>query len=787
MKISKYTLILLSWLWMPCHLTYSQNLDGDWQIVGPVAFPTNISGQINGIGRVCQMKFHPSDSNKLYAASASGGMWVSLDGGDNWNKTGTDVFPVGTSTASICIDYTNDNILYLGTGDPNYGFRDLGIWKSTNAGATWSPSGTGMGNLIAYEILMDPSDPNVLLAATDDGLWKSTDAGGTWVNKKSGGYFEDMVYKPGSGSVVYAVGYQTTFWRSADNGETWAEIPTVNPTPDNGNGGRLAVSAANPDVVYAAFIGSNSSNAGGIVYRSEDAGLTFTLKKGDTSPNLVGYSATSSGQGDYNFTFEADRTNPDIVYLGAHNVWKSTDGGSTWSQLTNWWEKCHTDMHHMLTSPYNNNKLFNANDGGIFLSTDGGNNWIPKSDGLSATEIYKMGTSKLNRNIISIGTQDNGELYGDGTTWFTNRGGDVLSNFDFDYARPHDAYFVQDGVRYDLVANGSGQSIGLTGFGNTDQYAFSASNTDLMFASTGGSIKRTVNLQNASPTWKTLKKFPQNQQIMDIGLSPVSDDELILVTDAQKVYLTTNAQANKPSFNQVSTAPSATNNYANIVMVKSNPNIVYMSCGNRVYKSTNKGSSWSDISGSLPLVNIKDMIQDEYGTDESVYIGTAEGVYYLNNTLPDWVYFSDGLPSIAEVDQLTIFNDGTSNSALRVGTWGRGVWESSLYDATSSYTLPSMSSSLLKEEFGDDPSENVLLYPNPAKNQVQISIKATEKTLALVQLTDIHGRIVQWTRRQVQLGANDIPIDISTLTTGNYFILVKMGETTVSKKLIVAH
>ncbi|MGZ4077446.1 MAG: WD40/YVTN/BNR-like repeat-containing protein, partial [Bacteroidia bacterium] len=157
-----------------------------WQLTGPSLFPTNASGQVNGIGRVCQLKFHPTDPQKMYAVSASGGLWISSDSSHTWTKTGTDNLPA-TPCASICIDYTDDNILYLGTGDPNYYGGSFGIWKSTDGGTTWNQSTAGLGNLLPVEILMDPSDHNTLVTATENGIYKSTDAGANWSNVKAGG------------------------------------------------------------------------------------------------------------------------------------------------------------------------------------------------------------------------------------------------------------------------------------------------------------------------------------------------------------------------------------------------------------------------------------------------------------------------------------------------------------------------------------------------------------------------------------------------------------------------
>ena len=150
---------------------------GNWSLTGPTLFPTDISGQINGMGRVSQIKFHPTNPNKVYAVAATGGLWVSNNSGTVWNKTGTDNL-AEQSFASVCIDYTNDSILYLGGGDANYYSSSLyACWKSLDGGTTWNISNTGMGSRLVIEMLMSPVDHNVIVAATNDGIFKTYNGG----------------------------------------------------------------------------------------------------------------------------------------------------------------------------------------------------------------------------------------------------------------------------------------------------------------------------------------------------------------------------------------------------------------------------------------------------------------------------------------------------------------------------------------------------------------------------------------------------------------------------------
>ncbi|THU34206.1 T9SS type A sorting domain-containing protein [Niastella caeni] len=649
---------------------------GNWKPIGPILFPANVSGQINGIGRVSQIKFHPhGDSSKLYAVSASGGLWTSNDGAKSWQRTGTDSLP-RMSCASVCIDYTNNQVIYLGTGDANYYGGGYGVWKSTDAGKTWNFSNSGMGNRLVVEILMHSSNNKELIAATDNGIYKSYDAGATWIAKKNGGAFTNMIFKPSPfPSTIYAATFDQ-FFRSTDMGETWS--PVALPGSGITGGGRLAVSRANPDIVYVSFVGDYKASASAPVLRSTNSGQSFTIMKPAGLPNLNGYRPDEGGQGNYNYSMTADPYDANIVYITGHVVWKSVNGGVNWTQLTSWWENVHTDMHDVKISPYNSSKLFNVNDGGVWLSTDGGNNWTPKSNGLEATECYHAGQSRLRKDMAYIGTQDNGELYFSNNAWVTNRGGDVGSKIVLSYQDEAMAYYLDDGTRRRL--NYFANSWAEPDFGNKEtagvnmELEFTPLQKNVAFFSKK-EVWRTDNLSSTSPGWKQLTNI--KTPVKALAVSPVSANTLYVVTENGNVLRSDNALSASPSFVTLS-APAATNVSASITGIKTNQNVVYITCGSRVYRSADNGVSWTNISDGLPNVNIIKIHHDIYSNDESVYVGMATGVYYKNNSMSKWQNYSKGLPTIASINEFMIFNDSTTNSVLRVAFWGRGVWETPL-------------------------------------------------------------------------------------------------------------
>ena len=640
-----------------------------WQPVGPLLFPINGSGQINGIGRVTKVKYDPHNPHKLYATSASGGLWISYNDGISWTETGTNVMPYHKE-ATVCLDYTDSSIIYLGTGDPNYYSAGLGVWKSTNGGTTFSQSNTGMGNRLVDELLMNPTNHSTLIAVTDQGIYKSYNGGTNWSVKKNSGQFTDMDYKPGSnGRVIYACTVDSMY-RSDDGGETWNVVTTgfYIPGGQGGQGLRTAVTPADTNLVYLAMVANRGS-----IFKSDDGGHSFTLVKDSFALSLTGYSTTDGGQGDYNFDFNVDPIDTNTVYLVSQNTWRSTLGGipSSWQLLTNWWEIVHTDMHHLTFSPYYPTHIYNANDGGVWLSTDSAADWSQRSDGLDATEIAPEASSLLDANTISIGTQDNGELYYN-LSWITNRGGDWYEYMAYDYTDPQTVYYGNGNRR--VVSSGD-QSLGMPIVSDFNRIVFSPNNSNLAFAG-NDTIMRTGTLSSQTPNWDIIAIFSGNMQAM--ALSPVDSNKLFIITDDDTLHISNNALSALPTFTSYVT-PASTSSTAGILVIDDQPNVVYMYNGGKIYTSADTGLTWTLINYNYTApLKIIGMVHDKYTTDQSVFIANADNVYYKNDTMSTWQNYSTGLPTVAQIQGLDQFNNGSPNSVLRVPYYGRGLWQAAI-------------------------------------------------------------------------------------------------------------
>jgi PKD repeat protein len=666
----KSCFIFFSLFFISLSAAVAQPAMGPWSNTGPVDFPINVSGQVHGIGRVSQIKFHPTNNQKIYAVSASGGLYISSNNGQTWAPTaGTEVLPA-TSCSAVCIDYTNDQIIYLGLGDANYYSNNYGIYKSTDGGLTWNASNSGIGTNMPVEILMDPANHNTLVAATKGGIWKSTNAGGSWTLKQSG-TFRDMKAGFLSNTKLYAA-TATQFYVSNNFGDTWTQI-TSGVTPPSGNGGmRIAVTPADTARVYLATTGGN-----GMIMKSTNGGTSFTTVYNSSTQCLVCYdnNPSSGSQGDYNFDINVNPQNANELLLVAHCVWRSTNGGATWSKRTAWYNEMHTDMHHIEFNPYNNSQRFCANDGGVWMSTDTlATVWSPRSDGLAATEVYHAAQSPVTRQMVSIGTQDNGELYFS-NNWKCNRGGDWGSKCRFDYATPGTVYYLESGDRRNLSPLGGDQSYN-SPFDPTNNASleFLPSMTNVAFLGKD-SIWRSTTINTGTVSWSLIRAATET--IRDIASCRADSNILYYVTSAGHIFRSDNALSASPTFTQLNT-PSSTSVAASLATNRNNANVVFLTCNASVYRSGDKGVTWTNITGSgLSGANIRKIVHDDYSTNERLFVNAGSYVHYKNNTTTAWTNHStnQGLPSVCNATDLMIYNTGNAASLLRLSTYGRGVWE----------------------------------------------------------------------------------------------------------------
>ena len=651
----------------------------NWTQVGPVSFPYNATGQPTGMGRINVIAFHPSDVNTMYIGSPSGGLWKTTNGGSSWT-TLTDANPT-LGVSAIIIHPSSPNTIWIGTGDRDAGDAPgMGVYKSTDGGTTWSASNSGMGNHTVCMMLLHPANTNILLAATRAGIYKSTDGGSSWTLKSIVANFEDLKFKPGDPTIAYAT-ENGNFYRSTDTGDTWTQIISGIIA---GNRIVIGVSPAQPGYVY--LVQTNGPFAGALL--STNSGLTFTTQS--TTPNITGYECDGSDNGSqawYDLCIAVDPSNANILYAGGVNIWKSLNGGVSWSIVSHWigssWgvpcaASVHADQHCLIGSPLNGN-LYSGNDGGIYYTANGGTTWTDLSPGLAITQVYKIGQSATSEPIVINGYQDNGTATCTGSAFSTVIGGDgmecIVDYIDTNY-RYGELYFGQicrsSGSGYDQIGGNGFYGINEDGDWVTP-YILHRTNPNTMFAGYDN-VWKCANVKAPSGiAWNPISTG-ETSTCTVLEQSPANLNILYAVRYGQ-MKRTNHAGAATPAWNLCTLPYGFTP--TGLAADPNDSNTVYATAAYYVYKSNDQGATWTNISGTLPAVPVNCIVFDK-NSNGGIYVGTQTGVFYKDATLADWLPFSTGLP-VTDVRELEIYYGADYASCrIKAATYGRGLWKSNL-------------------------------------------------------------------------------------------------------------
>jgi photosystem II stability/assembly factor-like uncharacterized protein len=412
----------------------------NWRLVGP----DQTSGRATDIWGIT------GDTNIIWASFATGGLWKTVDGGNNWkplfDKEATQ------SIGNIAIAESNHDIVYVGTGEANIlraSLPGVGMYKTVDGGKTFQHIGLEKSGTIA-RILIHPKDPNVVYAAAsgnewtynpDRGVYKTTDGGKSW-NKilgeddKSGCI--DLVMDPTNPEIIYASMWNRIrkrysdptpedgdyVFKTLDGGKTWKKLTSG--LPDTKNTGRigLAVSHSKPNVVYA-FVDDHNKKRdplpdetdsyerkvqkvviGGAIYRSDNGGESWQ-KQAEIHDFFKPFSGT------YGWVFSQIRVNPkneNEVYVLGVNMGKSIDGGKTWTKFESKDVNIHGDNHGMWIDKQNPSRILLANDGGVSATYDGGTKWKNFFDKIPTTQFYTISYDMKTPFNVYGAVQDEGTM-----------------------------------------------------------------------------------------------------------------------------------------------------------------------------------------------------------------------------------------------------------------------------------------------------------------------------------------------------------------------------------------
>jgi len=655
---------------------------GNWKEMGPTNLPTNNTGQLNGMGRINAIGLHPVDTNIFFAGAAAGGIWKTTDGGNTWNVYSDSLATLGVS--AIAIDPDDPDTMYFGSGDRDAGDAlGYGVYKSTDGGETWALSNTGMGNREVGRLIIDPSNTAVLLAACNNGIYRSTNYGANWTRTFTGGFMKDIIFKPNNSQIVYAT-RNGIFYRSTNNGVTWAIVTSGLPGAGRDRG-VIDVNPLDPSLVYF-WLANGRVNQG--FYLSRDSGVTFTTQS--TTPNIHDYSTGGTGTGGqawYNKDMVTDPTDAGIIYAAGVNIFKSTDTGRTWAIVAYWPTQVHADNHEMARCPITD-RIFAANDGGLFYTRNQGAPWTDISSGLAVAQIYKMGASRTVKDVLITGFQDNGTgNYNNG--WFTTRGGDGMdcevdqtdSRYSYGELYYGNIFRVFNVNSQGTIANNGTNGITEQGGWVTPFTLREGSGTTMYIGYKN--IWRSTNIRNSPPTWTRISNLiggTNGSNWTEIESSIADSDILYASRSNGTFYRSDNINAATPTYNAITLPVAGT-----VRAIETDPSwtdAVYIGTGSRVYRSTNKGTSWTQINTNLPS-NVRSILLDTSSPVRGIYVGTQRsGCWYTDTTMTTWKYFSTGMPAHVHVSDLEMYYEDQPQCKLNklyASTYNRGVWTSSIY------------------------------------------------------------------------------------------------------------
>ena len=685
--------------------------------------PNNIGG------RTRALLIDPSNSNKLWAAGVSGGLWYTNDitaANPNWNLV--DGTWASLSVCSIDYDPNNTSTMYVGTGERmgNHNgslypgdSKGLGMWKSTDSGASWThlPSTTDF-NYVNDIIVRNENGSSVIYIAVGGqyyegqwigydqaGIWKSTDGGTSWSRaidrETSSGYEEFMDLDLGSDNRIWAgtrfnvynEGGGTIFY--SDDGTTWTsanwkgEIVTT-----SANRVLLSVAPSDPNTVYA-LIEQDSTGKVGWIVKTTDGGsswtqLTIPL---DANGGVLG-DTRDFGQAGYDLSLRVDPNDPNVVFAGEIDVFKTIDGGSSWTQISGGdasTADMHVDQHNIKF--IDSNRIIFSNDGGVHYSSNGGLQIDDRNSGYNVGQFYAIALHPSSKYVLG-GTQDNGSwsVAGSGTSPLDGTyisGGDGAfahidqsnPNYQFTSSQYNTVYRSIDGgssfstfIDYEVNGLDTGLFINPSVIDpNTKTFYSSIDETSILrkvdYTVIGGGQPISINLGSTATAYK---------------VSPHTNDLLFVGTGAGRVFKIENASTGNYTVTEIS--GSNVSGYISSIDIGVDDNQILISVSNygveSLFETMGGGGSngWINIEGDLPDMPIRWALYNKNNFNQTV-VATELGTWIsddISASSPVWYPSNDGLAKV-RVDMLA----KNSNGELAAGTYGRGMFYSTGFTSTA--------------------------------------------------------------------------------------------------------
>lgn len=744
--------------------TRDGNFNETWSQVGPV----NVGGRITDIA------LHPTNMDFIIAGSSVGGIWRSIDKGFSWELVFDE--PGGLSIGNIALSNSDPNVIYAGTGEANGSatsgaFFGNGIYKSVDGGDTWSNIGLEDSEHIG-RLIVHPEDSDIVYVAAagklygkneERGIFKSEDGGETWEQQlfvSDSTAAIDISMSPLAPNVLFAATWERTrfpqgriyggtttgLYRSMDAGENWELL--TNGVPNNADTlGRIGVyvSPTNPQVVYSVFSQDPVTNRFLGIYKSTDQGDSWTE---------IGNGELSGAFSSFGWFFGNVRVNPsdpdDAYVVGFLNYNFNSDFWTVWQG------GYHVDQHAYEFHPLDSDFRVFGNDGGIYITEDGGEN-IRHVETIPNNQFYECKIHPVSDSTYFGGSQDNGTLATqnsgiDGYERVTGGDGFVIQ---FDQVNPSILYTESQFGAINRVDDVVFSSTGI----RPPEAGSERRNWNTPFVTIpnqeGGIIygaERVYYSGDFGDNWIAISDDLTKGEfgsMATMDISPIDQNIIIAGTDDGNVHITTDLGINWTDI--ANELPNVA--VSSVVTDPIDQNTIYVTFSGyrfndylpHVFRSSDLGATWEDISSNLPEIPVNEIVIDPL-LEDTYYLATDLGVFSTENAGESWEVMGVDMPPVV-VNDLDLHNE---KRELLAATFGRSMF---------TYPLPSEALAT-KVNFTDDFS----IAPNPVNDILRISSDENIKVLRM-EVINYNGQSLK------SIEADDY-LDVSQLTAGNYILRI---------------
>jgi len=774
-------------------------------------------------GRTRDLMYDPTDSThkKVWACSVTGGLWYNTDVASNT----TEWVPVSDNwtsmaTTNICYDPNATSTFYVGTGEPETAIhiyressgRGFGIWKTNDAGQTWSvlPSTKDFAYISDIEV-RDENGASVIYCAVmsgeykgatfqaipTDGLYRSVDGGSTWTQVLPNIAGETVPYAPSDIEI-------------ADNGTIY--IGTTNNL--NGDGGacilksttglsgswsvntdyrneiladteynipgrvELSASKSNPTVVYAIIGGGSNteliesfgSTIGKFIVKTTNSGASWNSINMPDFENGKNWAYLSW----HAFTVQVSPDDEDVVYVGGLDIHKTSNGGTSWTKVSKWVlmyygggdKFVHGDIHKIAYNPASSNKFVVATDGGVFYTSNANSTpvFVPRNKAFNTFQFYSCGVSyQANDERYTGGLQDNGTFYysghpyemddmiqgGDGAFTMWDKNDDNLITSTYD----NSMIMFYDGGSTKIKDSICGTFISPFDFDSDDKVIYANAITF------SGDYADQIFKVTGLPTTH-IDEFVDVNTGTQTPFSAVrftktdADIHTLIVGNYTGEIFKINNINSTPSTSQIDNG-QLPNAYVSCIQTSKNADTILITLSNygiqSVWQTFNGGGTWTDISGNLPDMPIRWAIYHPQNKKQ-IMLATETGIWITNNAQETniiWTAETGAFPNV-RVDMLSI---RPADNFLVAGTHGRGMYTTT-WDIVSKV-----------KDVKTITDNNLVVYPNPAKDF--INIKLINSNILNVKIYSLDGKLVKTVS-----ASNMKRIDISDIKSANYIVNV---------------